>query len=103
MRYSANSPYPEVTGIKPDRRQAMLLMSGYSGQVSELSTVTQYAYHKIKCEKKQGALFATLQGIFLVETHHICPCWGNALLSWAWTPGTLFTLITGPSAGRRRW
>lgn len=69
-KYSANLPYPEVTGLSSNKTQAMLLISGYSGQTSEMSTVAQYAYHKIKCEKNKE-LAETLQGIFLVETRHL--------------------------------
>lgn len=68
--YHVDLPYPHITGLNPNKRQAMLLMSGYSGVSSELTTVTQYAYHKLKCTRIKE-LYEALQGIFLVETHHL--------------------------------
>lgn len=68
--YHADLPYPVITGLRHNKKQAMQLMSGYSGQYSELSTVCQYAYHKLNCGKNKE-LYAALQGVFLVETHHL--------------------------------
>ena len=68
--YHVDSPYPKISGLSPNNKQAKLLMEGYSGQTSELSTVTQYAFHKIKCMRNKE-IYDTLQGIFLVETHHL--------------------------------
>lgn len=70
MKYSVDLPYPKVNGIHTNAKQAKLLMEGYSGQISELTTVTQYAFHKIKCMRNKE-IYDTLQGIFLVETHHL--------------------------------
>lgn len=69
-KYHANLSYPVVNGLNYNKVQAMLLMEGYSGQFSELSTVIQYSYHKIKSMKNRE-IAETLQGIFLVETHHL--------------------------------
>ncbi len=70
MNYHVDLPYPKVNGLSVNKKQAQLLMSGYSGQISELTTVTQYAFHKIKCMRNKE-IYDTLQGIFLVETHHL--------------------------------
>lgn len=69
-KYHIDLPYPKVNGIGINKKQAELLIQGYSGQISELTTVTQYAFHKIKCIKNKE-IYDTLQGIFLVETHHL--------------------------------
>lgn len=71
VNYHVDLPYPVVSGLKPNKKQAMLLMEGYCGITSELSTVAQYAYHRLKCEKNYAELATVLQGIFLVETHHM--------------------------------
>lgn len=68
--YRVNQPYPAVTGLKPSKRQAQLLMEGYSGASSELTTVTQYAYHHLHFLANKE-LAQTIKGVFLVETHHL--------------------------------
>lgn len=70
MKYNVDLPYPKVSGLYTNGQQAKLLIQGYSGQISELTTVTQYAFHKIKCMRNKE-IYDTLQGIFLVETHHL--------------------------------
>lgn len=70
VKYHVNKPYPAVSGLTHNKKQAMLLMDGYSGTYSEMSTVAQYAYHKIKCEKHKE-VFDTVNGIMLVEMHHL--------------------------------
>lgn len=69
-KYHAALPYPVVSGLKPDKKQARILMEGYCGSKSELTTVTQYAYHHLNCLGNEE-IAKTIHGIFLVETHHL--------------------------------
>lgn len=52
MNYHVDLPYPKVNGLSVNKKQSQLLMSGYSGQISELTTVTQYAFQQIKMHEK---------------------------------------------------
>lgn len=69
-KYQVNLPYPIVTGLQHNYDQAKMLIEGYSGSISELTTVSQYAYHKVKCNRYKE-IYDTLEGIFLVETLHL--------------------------------
>ena len=51
-KYQVDLPYPKVGRLSTNIKQAKLLWEGYSGPISELSTVAQYAFHKIKCKRK---------------------------------------------------
>jgi bacterioferritin len=68
--YQMDIAYPDVAGIRPNKAQAMMLMEGYCGAVSELSTVTQYAYHHIRCGR-YDEIAQTIKGIFFVEALHM--------------------------------
>lgn len=70
-RYHANLPYPEVRRARPDKQLAFALMDGYSGEVSELTTVLQYAYHSLCCKRRFRQVSGVMRGIFYVETMHM--------------------------------
>jgi len=70
-RYQADSPYPPVNNVRPDKALASKLMDAYSGESSELTTVLQYAYQSLKCRKKYNEIAEIIRGIFYVETLHL--------------------------------
>lgn len=70
-KYRADAPYPSVGNVRKDKKLAATLMEGYSGEMSELTTVLQYAYHSLRCKRRHNAIYEVLRGIFYIETIHM--------------------------------
>lgn len=70
-KYQAESPYPSIGAVKKDVHFAATLLDAYSGEVSELTTVLQYAHHSLRCKAKHNEISEVFRGIFYVETLHV--------------------------------
>ena len=69
--YQASEPYPQVHTIRQDKTLAVTLMKGYCGEVSEMTTVLQYAHHSLHCKSQYAEVSKMMRGIFYVETLHM--------------------------------
>lgn len=65
------SPYPALQNVAEDPALAEVLLSGYCGERSELTTILQYAYHSLECTEVASEYSNILRGIFYVETIHM--------------------------------
>ncbi|MDP4109156.1 MAG: ferritin family protein [Bacillota bacterium] len=70
-KYRVDLSYPEAMAFKPDESTALLLLSDYSGRVSELDAVSQYIFQKIMFEKSFPDVSEALLGIAVVEMEHL--------------------------------
>lgn len=71
VRYEDVSPYPEITVISPNEYYANLLFEDYSGQVSELTSFSQYEYHYIYNCKYDYKIVRHLRELAAVEKKHM--------------------------------
>lgn len=70
--FSAEGPYPEIKVAGPNDYYAFLLLSDYSGLVSEMTAINQYLYHHLWFEEgNKDEIADLLKGISIVEMHHL--------------------------------
>ena len=69
--YRAPGPYPRPQCTQRNIRYARILQCAYSASVSELTAIHQYVYHHIITQQELPELSAALQGIAIVEMHHL--------------------------------
>lgn len=70
-QYALNLPYPEVKVEKKNSYYAALLQDDYAGRVSEFTAISQYLYHHFWFMKNYPELAELLEGISIVEMHHM--------------------------------
>lgn len=68
--YQVNLPYPEIKGMEPNRRFAVLLSDAYAGRGSEMTAVNQYLVHSYYLEE-YPKIYQTYQKIAQVEQIHL--------------------------------
>ena len=68
--YQVNLPYPEVKGMEPNRRFAILLSDAYAGRGSEMTAVNQYLVHSYYLEE-YPKIYQAYQKIAQVEQIHL--------------------------------
>ena len=71
MECKVDKPYPKVEVEKPNIEYAKLLFEDYSGDVSELSAITQYVYQKFEKFNVDREFSDTLSEIAMVEMKHL--------------------------------
>ena len=71
IKYKSDEPYPSIENVVPNQRYAMILASSYSGQVSEVTAVMQYIYHKMVMPEDLKWVARELRQIAIVEMHHL--------------------------------
>ena len=65
-------PYPQIAVKEPNLRYAKMLSVPYAGAGGELSTILQYVYGHLVCEKQKPALIADVFSyIAEVEMRHL--------------------------------
>ena len=69
--FQLSSPYPMPTGLGCNRRDACRLLEVYCGQASELTLVTQVAFHQTEAMQNNASIAQTLQGICRVDLQHL--------------------------------
>lgn len=69
-RYRVDLPYPSVPVSRPNRRYAKLLSGAYAGCGSELTAVTQYAFHRLFAGE-YPQVYEALGYIAAVEVTHL--------------------------------
>ncbi|HCC34848.1 MAG TPA: hypothetical protein DEQ02_04155 [Ruminococcaceae bacterium] len=70
-RYRADAPYPKPIELPVNPRYARILMSDYSGNVSELTAINQYIYHHLEFGRLNTGIAKCLRSIAMVEMHHL--------------------------------
>lgn len=70
MKYKVNKPYPQIKVERQNREHAEILMSDYSGMVSESAAIFQYSYQFIY-KFKNKEFYETIEGIAIVEMKHL--------------------------------
>ncbi len=63
-------PYPNLDNITPNRKDAMIISSAYSGYKGELSAILQYTYHHFWFDLKDIETAEILEGISISEMTH---------------------------------
>lgn len=71
-KYAVNKPYPSLENIKPNSRDARILLEDYAGLVSELTATTQYVYHQMMAKNQDlEEIGQTILGIAIIEMRHL--------------------------------
>lgn len=63
-------PYPKVTHIVPNKKQAQMLYEDFAGEFGELSAITQYIYEHINL-KEQDDISRIMLEIAIMEMKHL--------------------------------
>lgn len=71
MKYKVDEPYPEIMVQKENKHYAAILSNDFAGAISEMTAVTQYVNHHLKCEMIDDEIGEALIGIGMVEMHHL--------------------------------
>ena len=69
--YSVDLPYPEVNVKDKNPQYIDLILQNYASSTSEFDAIAQYTYHQISYVYKNVEVSQTLQGISIVEMHHL--------------------------------
>ncbi len=69
--YTAKQPYPPIKVEKPNLKYAKILMDDYAGIISEFTAISQYLYHHFLFKYIDQDLAELLEGIAIVEMHHM--------------------------------
>lgn len=69
--YAVKEPYPPIKVEKKSQKYVNILLQNYSGMVSEFTAVNQYVYHKFRLSMDYPKVAETINGIAIVEMHHL--------------------------------
>lgn len=65
-------PYPDISNLKPDRKNACIIMPAYADAESELTAVLQYIFQSIVFSANGNERYAvTLEEIAIAEMKHL--------------------------------
>lgn len=69
--YCLDLPYPEVKVQSKNPKYIDLILLNYASSVSEFNSIAQYSYQQIILSCKNKEIYQTLNGISIVEMHHL--------------------------------
>lgn len=71
-KYAVDKPYPSLENIKPNAKDARILLQDYAGLVSELTATTQYVYHQMMVKNQDlKSISDAILGIAIIEMRHL--------------------------------
>ena len=70
-KYHVDLPYPEMTGIAPNKAYANIISGLYAGQTSEITAVMQYFYASCQLKKQYADAYTAFKYISVIEMEHM--------------------------------
>ncbi|MFR7590690.1 MAG: ferritin-like domain-containing protein [Longibaculum sp.] len=71
MKYYVDKPYPPIDELDINVEYGQMMLTNVGGLHSEMNAVSLYFYNHVMCEDTWSELAEVMQGISLVEMHHL--------------------------------